>query len=120
VTLLAWIALTFAGGAGSLARYGVDRAVTFRAHERFPYGILLVNVTGSFLLGLLSSWSHPGPGLKIVELGFIGGYTTFSTWMLDTDRLGEDGRTRAAIANVVVSVALGLGAAWLGRTVGGG
>ena len=118
MTPLTWVALTLAGGAGSMSRYFVDHFVIFRSHERFPYGILIVNLTGAFALGLLTAWSSPHAVLRVAELGFLGAFTTFSTWMLDTHRLGEDGRTRAAVLNIVVSLAGGLAAAALGRAVG--
>jgi CrcB protein len=120
VSPLTWVAITLAGGAGSLSRYFVDRWVVFREHERFPYGILVVNVSGAFVLGLLTAWHSPVDVLKVAQLGFVGAFTTFSTWMLDTQRLAEDGRRSAALANVAVSLVLGLAAAWLGRTLGGG
>lgn len=118
MSVAAWIALTAAGGAGSLTRYAVDRAVAVRAHERFPYGILLVNLLGAFALGLLTAADERTDLLWVAEVGFLGAFTTFSTWMLDTHRLLEDGRGRAAAANVAVSLVLGLAAAALGRAAG--
>ncbi len=115
----AWVALTIAGGAGSYARFALDRLVVARTHERLPYGILVVNLLGAFLLGLLTSWHSPREWLWIAEVGFVGTFTTFSTWMLDTHRLALDGRWRAATANVVVSLVLGVALAALGRALGG-
>lgn len=118
MTPVAWVALTLAGGAGSLARYFVDHFIAYREHERFPYGILAVNLTGAFALGLLTATVNDDPVLRVVEVGFLGAFTTFSTWMLDTHRLDEDGRRRAAVLNIAVSLVAGLLAAYLGRTVG--
>ena len=118
MTPVAWVALTLAGGAGSLARYLVDQFVAFREHERFPYGILLVNLSGAFALGFLTATASSDPALRVAELGFLGAFTTFSTWMLDSERLAEDGRRRAAILNLAISLAAGLLLAFLGRTFG--
>ena len=118
MTAIAWVALTLAGGAGSLARYFVDSLVVFREHERFPYGILAVNLSGAFALGFLTATASTDPALRVAELGFLGAFTTFSTWMLDTERLAEDGRRRAAVLNVAVSLVAGLLMALLGRTLG--
>lgn len=119
MTLVAWCALTVAGGAGALCRYGVDRAVAERLHERFPYGILVVNLSGAFALGLLTGLTVHAQGLRVAEVGFLGAFTTFSTWMLDSERLARDGRTPAAGANLAVSLLAGLGAAVLGRAAAG-
>lgn len=118
MTPVTWVALTLAGGAGSLTRYFVDRFVAYREHEQFPYGILLVNLSGAFALGLLTATAISSPVLRVVELGFLGAFTTFSTWMLDSERLAQDDRRRAALVNVLVSLVAGLAMAYLGRTIG--
>jgi CrcB protein len=96
------LAAVFAGGVlGALARAGLVEAL--------PHGAILVaNLVGTFALGLVGS-------NVVVGTGLIGAYTTFSTWMLETHRLAEDGRWRPAVLNVVGSLAVGLLAAWLGR-----
>ncbi len=119
MTLLAWCGLTLAGGAGSLSRYAVDRLVVIARHERFPYGILLVNLSGAFALGFLTGFSTHQPLLRIVEVGFLGAFTTFSTWMLDSERLAGEGRIPAAAINVGVSLIAGFGAVALGRAAAG-
>jgi CrcB protein len=116
VTLL----VTLAAGVGAVARYAVDRAVQHRAGARFPYGTLLVNVSGSFLLGLLVGLAaHHGLGSStgaVLGAGFAGGFTTLSTWAWESLALAETGSGTAAAVNVVGSLALGLaaGAAGLG------
>ena len=89
-----------------------------RAGRAFPWGTLAVNLSGAFALGLLVGAAVGGDALRLAGTGFLGAYTTFSTWMLETHRLAEDGRGRAALANVAVSLAAGLLFAWLGRELG--
>jgi fluoride exporter len=108
MSLGTWVGIAALGGCGAIARFLFDGAVSARAGTGFPWGTLVVNVTGSFALGLLGSSVLLGTGL-------IGAYTTFSTWMLETHRLAEDGRWRPAVLNVVGSLAVGIPAAWLGR-----
>jgi CrcB protein len=78
-----------------------------------------VNITGAFLLGLLAGLDLAGDALLLAGTATIGSYTTFSTWMFETQRLGEDGAGAALAVNVVASLACGVGAAALGRVVGG-
>jgi CrcB protein len=108
MSLGTWLGIAALGGVGAIGRFLLDGAVSARVGTAFPWGTLAVNVTGSFALGLLGSSVLLGTGL-------IGAYTTFSTWMLETHRLAEDGRGRVALVNVVGSLAVGLPAAWLGR-----
>jgi fluoride exporter len=103
-----WLGVAALGGVGATARFLLDGAVSARAGTAFPWGTLAVNVTGSFALGVVGANVLFGTGL-------IGAYTTFSTWMLETHRLAEDGRRWPAVLNVVGSLAVGLPAAWLGR-----
>jgi CrcB protein len=116
VTLL----VTVAAGLGAVSRYVVDRAAQRRVGSRFPYGTLLVNVTGSLLLGLLVGLAaHHGLGSStgaVLGAGFAGGYTTLSTWAWESLALAETGSGAAAAVNVLGGLALGLaaGAAGLG------
>ncbi len=98
------------GAVGALARFLLDGLVSDRAGSAFPWGTLAVNASGSFLLGLVG-------GGDLVGTGLLGGYTTFSTWMLETHRLTEEGRLRLAVLNVAGSLAVGLSAAALGRAL---
>jgi fluoride exporter len=118
VTALVIAGAALLGGLGSVARVLLDGAVSPRAGGRLPLGILAVNVTGAFALGVLFGAGAGADGLRLAGVGLLGGYTTFSTWMLDSDRLAEDGHARVAVANVLVSLALGLVAVWLGRELG--
>jgi len=114
--------LVVAGAVGALLRYEVELAVRRRTGGAFPYGTLLINVTGSFLLGVLAGLLvHRGVSSEVVTVagtGLLGAYTTFSTFSVDSVGLVERGRGRAAAANLGASVVLGLGAAALGLLVG--
>jgi CrcB protein len=116
-----WVAL--AGALGALGRYGVHGLVQSRVASRFPYGTVVVNVTGAFELGLLVGLV-PYQGLDsdvrtVVGTGFIGAYTTFSSFSYDTVGLFEDGATSAALVNALGSVAVGLLVATAGFALGG-
>ena len=119
MTVWTWIAVALVGGAASVARFVVDGEVGRRFGAGFPFGTLVVNLSGSFLLGLVTGLELSTVALLIAGTATIGSYTTFSTWMLETDRLGESGAPAAAMVNLVVSVVLGVALAALGRTVGG-
>ena len=111
-----WIGVALLGGLGALARWAVDGLVSTHVHHGFPYGILAVNLTGSFALGVVAGAELDGDARRLVATGFLGAYTTFSTWMLDTDRLWLQRRQHAAAAvNLFASLALGLAAVWIGR-----
>jgi CrcB protein len=113
--VIAWIGVALVGGLGALGRFWLDGAVSRRVGGVFPAGTLAVNLTGAFVLGVLVGAGVSGDALLVAGTGLVGAYTTFSTWMLETQRLGEDGRWRALALNVVLSLALGLAAVALGR-----
>jgi CrcB protein len=115
---LVWIGVATLGGVGALTRFLVDTVVTTASSQDFPLGTLTINVTGAFLLGLVSGLLFTGAALTLAAGATLGSYTTFSTWMLETQRLREDGEFLPAAANVVVSLALGVGAVALGRWLG--
>jgi len=117
VTPLVWIGVALLGGAGACLRFWLDGAVAARVGRDFPFGTLAVNVSGALVLGLLSGATLSANAALLAGTATIGSYTTFSTWMLETQRLGEDGQLRRAAANVVVSLAAGLAAAALGRAL---
>ena len=117
------LAIAVAGAFGALARYGLDGWISRRAPTSFPWGTFAINVTGSFLLGLafvlMTERFRPDPWLRsAVTIGFLGAYTTFSTFSLETYRLIEDGSYGLAFANVVGSVAAGLTAVYAGVVLG--
>ena len=84
----------------------------------FPYGTLVVNLSGVLLLGFLSGLALSPHLALLAGTAFVGSYTTFSTWMLETQRLSEERQVVSAFANIAVSVVLGLTAAWIGQSIG--
>jgi CrcB protein len=118
-TLMTILVLALGATLGAAARYYVTLWMTARFGAAFPYGTLLINVLGSFLLGafvtLSSEWSAIGPELRLlVATGFCGSFTTFSTFSNETLFLLTSGHYIGAVVNVVGSVLLGLGGAVLG------
>jgi CrcB protein len=105
------------GGAGAVTRLLLDGAVAESA-SGFPYGTLAVNLLGSLLLGLLVGLTVSPTLYRLLGTGLLGAFTTFSTWALESHRLGEDGQLRLAALNFVFSLVLGVLAAWAGRHLG--
>ncbi|MDA8295880.1 MAG: fluoride efflux transporter CrcB [Actinomycetota bacterium] len=103
---------------GAPARFLVDRYVTDRTQTSFPLGTLLINLSGSLLLGVLTGIElrgHlPAELTALLATGFCGAFTTFSTWSFETVRLIEQGETTHALTNALGSVVLGLLAAGAG------
>ena len=118
MSVLVWIGVAGLGAAGALLRFELDGLVQRRAAGDFPFGTLVVNVLGSFCLGLLLGLSVGGDALLLAGTALLGSFTTFSTWMFETERLAEDGEGRLACANLRVSVAAGLGAGAAGWLIG--
>lgn len=115
-----WVGL--AGFFGAIARYGVSGLVS-RVDETFPWGTFVVNVSGSFALGLLvAMFGHRlvvHADLRVaLTVGFLGAYTTFSTFALETFEFGETHAPGLAALNVVASVAAGVVAVWAGLAIG--
>jgi fluoride exporter len=113
-----WLAVALLGGVGASARFLLDAFISARARGDFPLGTLAVNTSGSLLLGLLAGLTVTGDALVLAGTATLGSYTTFSTWMIETQRLAEDARPRVAAANVLLSLLVGVGAAALGRSIG--
>jgi CrcB protein len=118
VGVLTWIGVAFFGACGAVARFRVDGAVSARLPSDFPLGTLVVNLTGSFAVGVLVGAAVSHRVAFLLGTGFMGGYTTFSTWMVETERLGEDGELGALFANLGVSMLAGVGVAALGFYAG--
>lgn len=115
---LTWVGALVAGGAGATLRFLLDGTIARRTGSTFPFGTLVVNISGAVLLGLLSGLALPHDLALIVGTGAIGSYTTFSTWMLETQRLAEERQNLYAAANVLLMLILGLAGAALGRWIG--
>jgi CrcB protein len=107
------------GGFGAIGRFLLDGAVSARVGGRFPWGTLAVNLSGAFALGVLVGSEVAGDALLLVGTGMLGAYTTFSTWMFESQRLAEDGQLRYALVNLLGSLVLGVAVVWLGREIGG-
>jgi CrcB protein len=116
--MTAWIAAAVLGGVGALLRFRLDAAVQLRTARDFPTGTFAVNVAGSFCLGVLTGLGVGGGTSLVLGTGLLGSFTTFSTWMLETERLGEEGEDRMALVNVFLPLAAGLAAAALGWATG--
>ncbi|GAA3799261.1 fluoride efflux transporter CrcB [Streptomyces chiangmaiensis] len=113
-----WLLVILGAMVGAPLRYVTDRAVQLRHDTVFPWGTLVVNVTGSLVLGLLTGAAaagHASPHLQLlIGAGLCGALTTYSTFSYETLRLTETGAGLYAAVNVVASVAAGLGAAFAG------
>jgi CrcB protein len=113
-----WVGVAVLGALGALARFHLDAFVQRRTEIGFPAGTLVVNLTGTFLLGLLTGLSVASGTMLVAGTGLLGSFTTFSTWMLETERLTEEGASRVALANLAVSLAAGLAAGAAGWAIG--
>jgi CrcB protein len=116
--VIALLGVAAASAVGAPARYLVDRAIARRNPSAFPWGTFVINVSGSFVLGLLVGLgAHHGlskTALTVLGGGFCGAYTTFSTFSVETIRLVEEGSLMEASMNAVVSIGTGLLAASAG------
>jgi len=120
---LPFVLIAAGGAAGAVSRYLVDTWVSERAASAFPWGTLVVNLSGSFVLGLLFALAIERDVLRAdirlpVMVGFVGAYTTFSTLMLETWRLVEGGAIPLALINLFGSAALGMVALVAGLAIG--
>lgn len=111
------------GALGAVSRYAIDRAIVASVGRPTVLGILLINVTGSFLLGLFVSTSAERVGIPdevrlLVAVGFLGAYTTFSTLTVASVQLADSGDLLRSALNIVGSIVVGLVAAYLGILAG--
>lgn len=113
------------GAIGTMLRFWISGVVAQAVGERFPVGTLVINVTGSFVIGLFASVTAPQGRLMVPSLGrqffmigICGGYTTFSSFSLQTLNLAREGQWAYATLNVVLSVLLCLAGVWLGSMAG--
>jgi CrcB protein len=119
MTATLWVGVALLGGLGAVARLFAEQGVRRQLTMTFPIGTTVVNISGAFALGLLDSLGLGHTATTLLGTGFLGAYTTFSGWMLESRSLAEQKKTGHAVANIAVSVVLGLAAAaagfWLGR-----
>ena len=120
LAIAAWVAL--GGALGSVARYWCSGVIARAMGETFPWGTLIVNVSGSLVIGFIATVSGPDGRFLIppearqfMMVGILGGYTTFSSFSLQTLSLARDGEWLLAGANIVGSVVLCLIAVWVGH-----
>jgi fluoride exporter len=117
--LMVWVGVGALGALGALWRFRVGAAVTARLPSDFPLGTFVVNLSGGFVLGLLTGLSPSDDALLLLGTGLLGGYTTFSTWMVEAQRLGENGEWRLVWSYLLGSMLAGLAATGLGWLAGG-
>ncbi len=122
MTPLVVLGVVVAGGLGAVARFVVDAVVRGRTSAAYPVGTAVINVTGSFVLGVVTglvlAGVVPGGLRSVVGTGFLGGYTTFSTASFETVRLVEQGRVRAAVGYGLATLVSTVGVAALGLWLG--
>jgi len=121
--MIKYLMVGIGGALGAIARLWLNRYVASKLGVLFPYGTFVINVSGCFLIGfivtVLDEHSHWSANWHyLIPIGFIGAYTTFSTFEFETLRRMQEGQLAIALLNVVLSVTLGFAAVWLG-VVGG-
>ncbi len=124
--MLTYLYVALGGALGTVARFALSGYVANRFGETFPWGTLIINVTGSFVIGFFASLTSPdegrwvvgGPGRQFFMIGICGGYTTFSSFSLQTLTLAQRGEWAAVGGNIFGSVILCLVAVWLGYAAG--
>jgi CrcB protein len=119
MSVYALLAIGLFGGVGGVLRFLLDGFVQTRVSGSFPFGTFVVNLSGAFVLGMLVGLVLSDDSYRLLGTGLIGGYTTFSTWALESHRLGEDGALRIGATNFAASLVLGVLAACAGRALGG-
>jgi len=113
-----WVLVALLGGTGSIARFLVDGLVGERAGGAFPWGTLMVNLSGAVLLGAVAGAAVAGTAFTLAGTATLGSYTTLSTWMLESHRLSQDDQLPLALANLLGSLVIGFAALAAGHAVG--
>lgn len=113
-----WIGIALLGGGGAILRFGLDSSISRQASTEFPLGTFVINMTGSCLLGLLTAASVGSTTLFLLGTGLLGSYTTYSTWIFESEQLAGDGEYVLATANLVVSAVAGMAFALGGWQLG--
>ena len=116
MSILLWTAVVLIGGAGSVLRFLADGAV--QGGRDYPFGTLAVNVSGAVILGMIAGLALGHDAALLAGTAAVGSYTTFSTWMLESQRLTEERQLGKAALNVAVSLAAGVAAVALGQLLG--
>jgi len=118
-----YLIIALGGAIGSMLRFWAGGYVGGRWGTRFPYGTFVINVTASFLIGfimtILAERTHLSPSWRyLLVIGFLGGYSTFSSFEYETFRVFEDGEFLIAAVNIALSVGVGFVAVWIGAITG--
>jgi fluoride exporter len=120
--LIKYLMIAVGGAAGAITRYAVGNYIGGRYGFRFPYGTLMINVTGSFVVGFSMALFARGAASPywryLIPIGFIGAYTTFSAFEYETLRAIQDGQLGTGLLNVAVSILSGFAAVWIGDLLG--
>jgi fluoride exporter len=121
--LLKYLMVGFGGFVGAIARFWLGSYIGGKMGTRFPYGTFVINISGSFLIGLivtlLEEKTHWSPNwIYLIPIGFIGAYTTFSTFEFETLRSVQGGQFMISFLNVTLSVVVGFAAVWAGVVAG--
>jgi CrcB protein len=121
--LLKYLMVGIGGFIGAIARFWLGDYIGGRMGTRFPYGTFVINISGSFLIGLiltvLTTKAHLSPNWRyLVPVGFIGAYTTFSTFEYETFVRIQDGQFLTGSLNILLSVLVGFVAVWIGTMAG--
>ena len=117
---MTWLLVALGGALGSVARHGLNLAIQRQMSSAFPLGIFVINVAGSLLIGVVAGlivagrWTSSVEARTFVLVGLLGGFTTFSSFSLDTLTLLRNGQLLHALANVVGQVGLSLLGVWAG------
>jgi fluoride exporter len=118
-----YLIVALGGAVGSMLRFWAGGYVSARLGTRFPYGTFVINITASFLIGfimtLLAERTHWSPNWRyLIPIGFLGGYSTFSSFEYETFRVFQDGEALIAGMNIALSVAVGFFSVWVGVITG--
>ena len=120
--MLKYVMVGIGGFLGAVARYALGTYIGGRYGVRFPYGTFVINVSGCFLIGFILSFlartTASAYWRYLIPIGFIGAYTTFSTFEYETLRAIQDGQMMTGVLNVFLSLTLGFLAVWLGSLIG--
>lgn len=118
MNILVWAGVGLLGGFGATLRFFVDGGIAARTRSSFPFGTFAVNILGAAVLGLVSGLALDHDAALLAGTAVVGSFTTFSTWIFETQRLAEERQLRLATTNIVLSIIVGVLAAALGHWIG--
>lgn len=115
---MSYILVGIGGVLGSITRYKLGKFITLKSNENFPLGTFIINITGAFLLGVLTAINPDGMIYSLLGDGFLGAYTTFSTFMYEGFSLFRNNKIINAVIYIFISIIIGIGGYFLGYTLG--